>query len=167
MERGWSRSQAGDAVAGWSAQVSVVIAECGCHGWWGDVPRGSWGVFLLLLLSKSFQIHVSSFLILQLLLCPCGYSETTEHPRVWNRLFYAQGLRGPFQEIMMSCPAAMAAFSRASPWRCVGICTRPLQHTGTRLLPHWSPVFLARWKGNRINGDRVNLSKELFHLLAI
>lgn len=32
------------------------------------------GDFLLPLLSKSFHIHVSSFLILQLLLRPCGYS---------------------------------------------------------------------------------------------
>ena len=44
-----------------------------------------------------------------------GTAQTREDPRVWNRLFYAQGLREPFWEMMISCPAGSNRFRRYRP----------------------------------------------------
>lgn len=44
-----------------------------------------------------------------------GTAQTREDPQVWNRLFYAQGLREPFWEMMISCPAGSNRFQRYRP----------------------------------------------------
>lgn len=79
---------------------------------------------------------------------PVGTAQTRADPRVRNRLFYAQGPRGPFQEIMMiSCPAGSDCFQS---WKPLALCQNelgPLHQRGdwpTRL-----PVPGLSWEVTR------------------
>lgn len=156
------KRKVGEARAEFPVQMHLESAFSACIVLPGDaaawVPPGSWG------LSVAAVTRVVSDPRQQLLDAnTAAASLWVQHwPEriLWLETgsFYAQGLRGPFQEKMMiSCPAGSDCFKHCGPLALCQDQLGPLPRRRGRPTHQQFPVFLVRWDRRRINEEQDEL----------